>query len=235
MANFKISKRVISIFKIVLPFLLLINACNIKPSANLLLNGSAELPRYDSIPQGWQIINGSWKSIEGDTSHHDYAWAQDGKHIFFEGNDSLGILRQQVNVDEYKSAIDAHNQKFVFIGYVQAFPQEPPDQSSIIVNCLNTSKTKTLYTFNSDTISSESKWKQVTDTFVAPPLTRSISINLIAHRRNGSDNDGYFDNISLVALPSQNYFSIIIIIAILIIAIGIFVYFRKKKFNKKAM
>jgi hypothetical protein len=221
-----------SILKIVTPLLMLIAACNSKPSSNLILNGSAEMPRYDTIPKGWQNIKGNWTSIEGDTSHHDYAWAQDGKYIFFEGNDLMGSLQQQVNVDEYESEIDAHKQQFVFRGYVQAFLQDPPDQSSITIICLNDAKNKTLYTFSSDTISSVSNWTMISDTFVAPPLTRFITINLIANRRNGAANDGYFDNISLVALPSQNYLLIIIIIAIVIVAIGSFLYFRKKMINK---
>ncbi|MEP6950392.1 MAG: hypothetical protein ABI863_14000 [Ginsengibacter sp.] len=221
-------KKKASVLKIVTPLLMLISACNSKPSSNLILNGSAELPRHDTVPKGWQNIKGNWTSVEGDTSHHDYAWAQDGKYIFFEGNDLMGDLQQQIDVNEYKDNIDAHKQKFVFRGYVQAFPQNPPDQSSITINCLNDAKNKTLYSFSSDTISSVSKWTEVTDTFVAPPLTRFITINLIANRRNGAANDGYFDNINVVALPSQNYLLIIIIIAIVIVAIGSFVYFRKK-------
>ncbi len=212
---------------------MLISACNNKPPVNLVLNGSAEISRYDTVPKGWQNIKGNWTSIEGDTSHHDYAWAQESKHIFFEGNDPMGILQQQIDVNEYKDHIDAQKQKFLFSGYVQAFPQNPPDQSLITINCLDALKNKTLYAFSSDTISSVSKWTPVTDTFVAPPLTRFITIRLIANRRNGSANDGYFDNISLIALPSQNFLLIIIIIAIVIVAIGSFVFFKRKMMNKK--
>ncbi len=50
-----------------------------------------------------------------------------------------------------------------------------------------------------------------------------------AKRRIGNDDDGYFDNISLSALPSRNYFLIIVIIAAMVLVIGLVVYFRARK------
>lgn len=208
-------------------------ACNSNHSGNLIINGSAELPRYDSTPVGWINDSGHWKSVEGDSILHTYALAQDGKYHFFEGEDLSGILSQSIDVGKYSTSIDKHKQQFTFSGFVQVFPQVPPDQCEIKITCLQTPGGKPLYSFSSDTISSVSKWQPVKDTFIAPASTRFIQIQLIAQRRNGADNDGYFDNISLVALPTQNYLLIIIVIAIVIVAISSFAYFRKKMINKK--
>ena len=49
-----------------------------------------------------------------------------------------------------------------------------------------------------------SEWVQVTDTTLAPIGTRFIRIRLISTRYNGSNNDGYYDGLSLIAdMPSN--------------------------------
>ncbi len=60
-------------------------------------------------------------------------------------------------------------------------------------------------------------------------INRFIRVQLIAFRHVGNDNDAYFDNISLVALPSQNYILIIIIIAAIIICCWSSFLFPQKK------
>jgi hypothetical protein len=214
-----------------LMFLLFITSCNKHNELfqNLIINGSAELPRYDSTPSGWVSIEGHWRSVEGDSTTHTYAYAQNGKYHFFEGQDLSGTLQQDINIDKYADGIDAHKQQFVFTGYVKSFLQDPPDQATITITGLDGSKSKQLYTFNSDTISSVNNWQKVTDTFVAPASTRFIRIQLIANRRNGADNDGYFDNMSLVALPVKSNFNIIlIIIATLVCLLIIFIVIWKR-------
>ena len=216
------------ILKIVAPLLLLISACN-KPSSNLIVNGSAEIPRYDTIPKGWQNIKGNWTSAEGDSVHPNYAIAQDSSHYFFAGYGLLCILQQDVNVHQYATTIDNKKQKFILSGFEQTLDQGPQsDQGMLKVECLDATKKNILDSSHTDTLMSKTKWKPVADTFLVPPSTRFIRVQLVAFRNVGGDNDGYFDNISLVALPSQNYLLIIIIIAIAIAAIGSFVYFRKK-------
>jgi hypothetical protein len=215
---------------------ILITGCSNNQSANLIINGSAELPGYDSIPGGWVNVKGNWRSVKGDSTTHDYAYAQNGKYHFFEGQDLSGILQQDINLDKYTSGIDAHKQQFIFSGYVKSFPQDPPDQATITITGLDDSKNKSLYTFSSDTISSVSNWQQVTDTFIAPVSTRFIRIQLIATRRNGADNDGYFDNIVLTTQTTGSAFDkkwLFIIIAIILAAVATSVFIYKKNRRKK--
>jgi len=205
------------------------SSCN-KPSANLIFNGSAEIPSYDSVPKGWQNIQGKWVSAEGDSAHHDYAHAQDSSHYFFGGYGLICVLQQDVDVSNYAKTIDGKKQKFIVSGFEQTLDQaERSDQGMLKAECLDASKNKILDSIFTDTLMSKTKWKAVADTFSAPPNTRFIRVQLVAFRNVGGDNDGYFDNISLVAIPSQNYLLIIIIIIAIIILSGLVLYLRKRK------
>ncbi|HMG69435.1 MAG TPA: hypothetical protein VK588_17175 [Chitinophagaceae bacterium] len=215
---------------------LLAAACNSNdhPSLNLLVNGSAEVPKYDSIPPGWQNVQGHWVTLEGDSTHHDFGFAKEGHHYFFAGNDTLGVLQQDVNVSDYADGIDANKQSFVFSGYAQSLDQGPnSDQAMITIKGLDNSKNKTLYTFISDTTRSIGKWLQVRDSFVAPISTRFIRVQLIAIRHVGGDNDGYFDNILLTTKSTGSAFDkkwlFIAIAIVLVIAIGFFIYKKRKR------
>ena len=179
--------------------LFFISACQqaTSPATNLIVNGDGEMPKYDTIPPGWQNIQGHWITYEEDSVKHDFAYSQHGKYLFFAGNDSLGILQQDIDLSEYARSIDKGKQQFVFSGYVESLDQGPnSDQSAVAITGLDNSKNKSLYNFR-DTTRSIGKWLLVTDTFMAPPATRFIRIQMIAIRHVGGDNDGYFDNFSL--------------------------------------
>lgn len=217
----------------------LITGCggNQSPSANLIENGSAELPKYDSIPPNWQNVQGHWVALEGDSIHHDFAFAQEGNRYFFAGNDTLAILQQDVSVSQYASRIDEQKQSFVFKGYEQSLDQGPnSDQGMISIQGLDSSKTKILYTFNSDTARSISKWQQLSDSFLVPAATRFIRIQLIAIRHVGGDNDGYFDDISLTTQTTgfafdKKWLLIIIAVVLLVAVLSVFIY-RKNQSKK---
>lgn len=226
-------KKTATVFKIIIPLIIIAAACN-NNSSNLIFNGSAEIPNYDSVPEGWQNIQGKWVSAEGDSAHHDYAHAQDSSHYFFAGNGSICVLQQDADVSKYAKAIDNNKQKFILSGYEQTLNQgNISDQGMLKVECLDASKTKTLYSDSTDTLMSKTKWQAVTDTFSAPPNTRFIRVQLVSFRNVGGDNDGYFDNISLTTTTSKNSLLIIIIIAALIILVVLYLYFRKRKSNNQ--
>jgi hypothetical protein len=227
-------KKATTVFKVIISLLIVATACNNKPSANLIFNGSAEIPKYDSIPKGWQNIKGNWVSAEGDSAHHDYAHAQDSSHYFFGGYGLVCILQQDADVSKYAKTIDDKKQKFIVSGFEQTLDQgKISDQGMLKIECLDASKNKTLYSDSTDTLMSKIKWQAVADTFSAPSNTRFIRVQLIAFRNVGGDNDGYFDNISLTAIPAQNNLLIIIIVVAIIIFIGLGLYFRKRKIKQR--
>lgn len=218
--------------------ILFVTSCNTGKDSgephNLIINGSAEIPRYDSTPSGWLNVQGHGVSSEGDSISHDCAYAQNGKYLFFAGNDTLGILQQDVSVADYARDIDKHSQQFIFSGYVQSLDQGPnSDQSQIILTGLDGSKKKITQIFNTDSTRSLNKWRLVTDTFFAQQSTRFIRIQLIAIRHVGGDNDGYFDNMVLNAIPEKTSINKMIIISVAIICglVAGFIITRKKKKN----
>jgi len=216
--------------------ILLIISCNKhnEPLQNLVINGSAELPRYDSVPSNWINVQGHWVSEEGDSAKHDCALAQNGKYLFFAGNDTLGILQQDVNVSNYAKDIDAHKQQFIFSGYVYSLDQGPnSDQAQIILTGLDNTKTKITTIFNTDSTRSLNKWKLVADTFFAPASTKFVRVQLIAIRHVGGDNDGYFDNMILNAVPVKNNLILYLIIAGVICVLAIVAWIIMKQRNKK--
>ena len=211
---------------------LLITACQQEPTpaANLIVNGDGEMPKYDSVPPGWQNIQGHWLAYEEDSVKHDFAYSQHGKYLFFAGNDSLGILQQDIDVSPYARGIDANRQQFIFTGYAESLDQGPnSDQSAFAITGLDGSKNKVLYTFG-DTTRSIGKWLSVTDTFTAPAATRFIRIQMIAIRHVGGDNDGYFDNLTLTTRsPGSGLAWIWMAVVILIIGAVIGLIARRRK------
>ncbi len=184
---------------------------------NLIINGSAEFPKYDSTPPNWTNVQGHWVSSEGDSSSHYCTFAQKGKYLFFPGNDTLGILQQDVNVSDYRRYIDDGKQKFVFSGYVQSLDQGPgSDQAQVTLAGTDSLKAEPYKIFASDSTRSLNKWLLIEDTFSVPVLTRFIRIQLRAIRHVGGDNDGYFDNMTLTALPVVDNYLTPIIIAVIV-------------------
>jgi hypothetical protein len=211
-----------------LPLLIFTVSCGGR-SDNLLVNANAELPRWDSVPVGWENISGKWVALEGDSLHHDFGYADSGKYYFFAGFGSVGILQQEVDLMRYANDIDAGKMKLVLNGFERSLDQGPlSDEGMLNVQCLDASKNKILYNDSTDTLMSKDKWKAIVDTFLPPKFTRFVNVQLVAIRHVGGDNDGYFDNISLFAIRTPNYMLIgLIVVVIVLIVAGVAVYGRR--------
>ena len=212
-------------------------ACNNKPTSNLLINGDAELPPYDSVPKGWQEIKSNWVSLQGDSDNHNFGFAQHGHRFFFSGFNPPYILQQDVDVSEYAKTIDNNKQKFVLTGYERSLDQAPlSDQAILKIFCFDKSKKDTLYRYASDSLMSKEKWIAVGDTFTAPAHTRYVRVQLVDILNFGMGSDGYFDNLSLTTnstgFLSSTYW-LWIAIALLLVVLLLFVFkSRRARLNK---
>jgi hypothetical protein len=210
-------------------FLLLIFCfgCGVR-SANILINGSAEISPFDSIPPGWENISGKWTSQQGDSLHHDCGYAENGKRFFFGGYGSLCVVQQVVNVSSYAGEIDKGSLRFILSGFEQSLDQGPlSDQGKLKMECLDATKNNILSRDSTDTLMSIGKWKAVADTLTAAPLTRFVRVSLVAIRHVGEYNDGYFDDIALSAYSPPRFTLIgMIVVGILAIAGGILLKIR---------
>ena len=160
---------------------------------NLILNpGCEDALVAGEIPYWTEVIGSNW------TQRFASPEPYEGQSYFFPGVATLAELHQDVDVSNYKSAIDVGTQSFIFEGFVRAYTQSPPDQSRIILEFLDSLKTTKIDSFDSGNYSNTSEWVQITDTSLAPFGTRYIRIRLVSTRKAGSNNDGYYDGLSLV-------------------------------------
>lgn len=159
---------------------------------NLLQNPNAEDALVGGeIPDWVEVVGTNWTYRSTNPS------PQNGSNYFFPGAGANGELSQDVDVSANSATIDTGTQLYAFSGYVRSFDQNPADDAQIIVEYRDAANTSVLDSFDSGAISNTSEWELVSDTSVAPSGTRFIRVRLISTRNNGTNNDGYFDNLSL--------------------------------------
>lgn len=185
--------------RIVFCFILLFTGSFITPAQEILVNGGAEQP----IWVGWTqvVATDSWKTSNPSTDN--VRAPHGGSFLFYpyHGVSATTELYQDVNVTSNSTAIDAGTASYTFSGWRRGFKNTAPfsadaDRSQIIVEYRDASGT-VLGSF--DTGSAVfSTWTQSTDTRFAPVGTRDIRVRLISTQVSGTENDGYYDDLSLV-------------------------------------
>lgn len=168
---------------------------------NLITNGDAELPLLLGELIGWTEVSGnSW----GISANGGYYTTQSGQYHFFAGSNATSAeLIQDIDVSTYATFIDNSTQAFTFTGYTRSFQDVANDLSRIVVEYYNGAM-GLLATYDTGDQSQAGAnnndpngWLLHTDQRIAPVGTRTIRIRLISTRLHGSDNDGYYDNLSL--------------------------------------
>ncbi len=163
---------------------------------NLIKNGDCELPPVNTKIPNWIEVQGNeWRPNNTDVT------PQSGQFYFYPGSARNAELMQEVDVSNYSCPIDASLQRFNFAGYVRSFPQNPIDQSRIVVEYRNANNA-VLSTYDSGNQVNTNAWLLLSDLRLAPIGTRKIRIRLISTLRAGTDNDGYYDNLSLTPNPA---------------------------------
>jgi RHS repeat-associated protein len=163
-------------------------------SADLIQNSSAELPLTGGELPGWTEVAGT-----GWTQRFSAPPPADGAAYFFPGVIAAAELRQDVAVAADAALIDAGRRRYSFRGRVRSFDQVPADTSRITVEYRDAANAVVLGAFDSGEIANRTEWQEVTDTRIAPVGTRVIRIRLRSRRLSGSNNDGYYDKLSLIA------------------------------------
>lgn len=155
-------------------------------------------------PSGDQNINtGGWQEVQGDWTTRGFnPLPQDGSAYFYAGTSEVGQLSQIIDLSQDSTAIADGLVTYIFTGYVRSFDQEPSDQTQILVEYRNAADS-TLKTYDSGLVASLTDWQLLTDTTLAPVGTTTAIINLIARRNNGSNNDAFFDNLSLTKMINE--------------------------------
>lgn len=158
----------------------------------LVRNGGCEdLLVGGNIPEWVEAAGTNWTQRDNDPSPYE------GTKYFFAGAGATAELRQDVDLADYAALVDGGNQSFEFSARVRSWDQSPADISQIILEYLNHDKTQVLASHDLGQYSDTSTWVHVTHSRLAPTGTRYIRIRLISIRRAGTNNDGYFDAVSL--------------------------------------
>lgn len=152
---------------------------------NLLTNGDAE----SGDTQGWVDPDDAWSASAEITPHN-------GAYFFWPARLDIPYteLYQDVDMTSNISAIDAGNAYFDLSGWLANWDQYPHDRATLALEALTASGEQLLY------VSRDHRspvWTKYQLEGQIPPATRKLRVHLIATRFVGSDNDGYFDDLSL--------------------------------------
>jgi len=162
---------------------------------NLILNpGCDDTLIAGEIPHWTEIMGDNWTQ----RSENPSPFA--GSSYFFAGVASVGELGQIIDISSDSAEIDSESKYYYFTGYVRSYSQSPPDESKIIIRFLN----------SADLLLTESilgpytqtqEWMRVDSSFIAPAGARKVDLRLHSVRHNGSNNDGYYDELYLSEMP----------------------------------
>jgi len=181
--------------RFLLPALALATAATGAQAQNLIQNPGNELSLNNGEIVGWTEVQGTqW----GQRSANPLP--QEGSFYFFAGAGAEARLRQDVDVSAWSAAIDAGGLAFDFSGWARSFAQSPVDTSTFVITLLDAGAVPVL-AYDSGALDNTLAWQEVQTRLLAPAGTRSVRIDLLSTRHAGSNNDGYFDNLSLVAVP----------------------------------
>ena len=153
----------------------------------LVYNGGAEMEYWN----GWTAVTPGDYWIRGTkiTPHG-------GSYFFFPNatTNASSEIFQDIGVSANATSIDAGTAYYMFSGWRSGYPANL-DRSQIIVEYRDASG-NILSSYNTGS-AVFTTWTNTTDNRYAPVGTRSIRIRLISVRVTGTDNDGYYDDISL--------------------------------------
>lgn len=167
---------------IIFIFLLLSFSVN---AQNLLVNPGAE----SGDTQGWVDPDNVWGAANEITPH-------EGDYFFWPSRQAIAYteMYQDVDMSSYVTSIDNGSAWFNLSGWLANWDQYPHDRATLAIEALDAKNQQLLY------LSKDHRspvWTQYQIETKIPEGTRTLRVHLIATRFVGSDNDGYFDDLSL--------------------------------------
>jgi hypothetical protein len=155
-------------------------------SGNLLVN-----PSFESGLSGWTDPDGNWDTVKAESSFvaqdgEYFAWPKKGPGT---GAPPQTSIYQDVSLSGYGSG-----QTVTLSGMLCNWDQSPNDQATLILEFLN-SAGSVLSTSQRE--QRDPKWTRHLITAMIPAGAATVRVRLLSTRYVGSDNDGYFDDLSL--------------------------------------
>ena len=171
---------------IVMPSILFapgIRSDNVKE--NLLINPDAET----GDTQGWVDLDDAWSAAAEITPHG-------GDYFFWPKRLDIPYTQmyQDIDVSGDASSIDSGNAYLHLSGWLANWDQYPHDRATLAIEALDANSQQLLYLSRHHRSPS---WTYYQIEYQIPTGSRTLRVYLIATRYVGSDNDGYFDDLSL--------------------------------------
>lgn len=169
---------------------------------NLILNpGCDDTLVGEKIPHWQEITGNTW------TPRCSGPDAYGGTCYFYAGAVATGELGQFIDISTDSTEIDNGSKIYYFTGYVRAYSQSPSDESNIFIYFKDVNDTK-LASLTFGPYTQTQTWLRIDSAISSPPGSRKIDIRLHSVRHNGSNNDGYYDelylgNSPLVGMPED--------------------------------
>lgn len=156
---------------------------------NAVTNGGAEAGNLD----GWTVVSGDWQvangSTPGGTAPYDGAWC------FYAGEASSGEIRQDINLNNNASDIDAFLVTYDFDAYCRNVGGN--DMLRAVLEFRDTNSV-VLSTFDTGYQTFDGYWHHVTATGLVPQSARYARIKFLSSRVSAPQCNVYFDATSLV-------------------------------------
>jgi len=152
---------------------------------NLITNPDAET----ADTGGWTDPDDAWSARAELTPHG-------GDYHFWPYRKDLPqtTMYQDVDVSPYADIIDSGNAYLHLSGWLANWDQYPRDQSTLAIQAMSADGHQLLYLSRSHR---DPKWTRYVIQARVPSATRTLRVLLVATRYVGTDNDGYFDDLSL--------------------------------------
>jgi len=165
---------------------------------NLIQNPGNEEPMVNGEIPYWEEVSG-------------VNWGQNAEVPVYEGSayfdageaGQYAELRQIIDVSGFATRIDQNQQEFAVEAHMRSYPLQAfvaVDGAQLGIAFYDADG-ETLDFMITDQYFVTDRWLEFTDTLLAPEGTRSIGVHLASIKYGGYDSDGYFDGLSLVALP----------------------------------
>jgi hypothetical protein len=176
---------------------------------NLIVNGGAELGAASSDGTIYVRVPG-WSPVRGKPAINVVSYGYDsfpsanvpgpasrGKHLFFGGVAPYAVSTQAVNLASLGSTIDGGRVRFSFSAYLGGYSSQADDASATL-RFEPSGRTYKLGPVTAQQRKNATELLLRTATGDVPAGTRSATVTLEMYRFEGTSNDGYTDNVSLV-------------------------------------
>lgn len=173
---------------------ILISGVNDVGTSAIVASVGSEATELTVVNPGAELGVTGWTNETGTLSTGTSNGAVSGANYFDGGTSALVVAYQDLDVSPYAVSIDAGNASFYLSFWVSGFASDA-DTAGMDISWLNASNTVTA-TITGVQTNGATTWTNITSTNAIPVGTRKVRIKQRMIRNDGTNNDGYLDEIS---------------------------------------